>query len=130
MHKFIHTLDTNPKNLYLELEMRREKTGWDELVQRFKVTFTFEHESPSIDVVLQAIQTMILSKEGSMEVVPVCSAHIVTMIVDELLECYNVDKEEHDEEYPINIQVLETEGERVVEGPKLEFVTYTQSIKT
>jgi hypothetical protein len=47
-------------------------TNWDELTQRFKVTFTFEHESPSIDAVLQAIQTKIFSEEGSMEVVPVC----------------------------------------------------------
>jgi hypothetical protein len=52
IHRFIHTLDTIPKNWYLELEMRRETTRWEELVQRFKVMFTFEHESPSIDVVL------------------------------------------------------------------------------
>jgi hypothetical protein len=44
------------KNWYLELEMHRETTRWDELVQRFKVTFTFEHESPSIDAMLQAIR--------------------------------------------------------------------------
>jgi hypothetical protein len=43
------------KNWYLELEMRRETTIWDELVQRFKVTFTFEHESPLMDAVVQAI---------------------------------------------------------------------------
>jgi hypothetical protein len=32
-----------------------------------------------------------------MEVVPVCDAHGVSMTVHELLECYNVSKEEHDE---------------------------------
>jgi hypothetical protein len=42
----------------------------------------------------------IFSEEGMMEVVPVCSAHRAKMIVHELLECYNVAKEEHDEEDP------------------------------
>jgi hypothetical protein len=111
MHIFIHTLDTILKNWYLELEMHRETTRWEELVQRFKVTFTFEHESPSIDAVLQAIRTKIFSEEGSMEVVSVCSAHRANIIVHELLECYNVAKEEHDEEDPRNVQVPETEGE-------------------
>jgi hypothetical protein len=55
--------------------MHRETTNWDELTQRFKVTFTFEHESPSIDAVVQVIQTKIFSEEGPMEVVPVCDAH-------------------------------------------------------
>jgi hypothetical protein len=45
----------NSQELVLELEMRRETRRWEELDHRFKVTFTFEHESPSIDVTLQAI---------------------------------------------------------------------------
>jgi hypothetical protein len=49
-----------------------------------------------------------------MELVPLCSVHKANMIVHELLECYNVAKEEHDEEDPRNVQVHETEGERVV----------------
>jgi hypothetical protein len=51
----IHTLDTIPKNYYLELEMCRETTRWEDLSQRLKVTFTFEHESPSTDAMLHAI---------------------------------------------------------------------------
>jgi hypothetical protein len=53
--QFIHTLDTISKNRYLEMEMCRETTNWDAMTQRFKVTFTIEHEYPSIDAVLQAI---------------------------------------------------------------------------
>jgi hypothetical protein len=55
IHKLIHTLDTISKHWYLELEMHRETTNWDELNQRFKVTFTFEHEYPSTDAELKAI---------------------------------------------------------------------------
>jgi hypothetical protein len=130
MHMFIHTLDTIPKNWYLELEMHRETMNWDQLIQRFKVTFTFEHESPLLDATLQAIRTKIFLEEGPMEVVPMCSAHRASMIVHELLECYNVAKEEQDEEDPRNIQVPETEGERAVEGPELESVVYAQPLKT
>jgi hypothetical protein len=78
-HKFIHTLDTILKNWYLELEMHKETTNWDELVQIFKVTFTFEHESPLMDATLQAIRTKIFAEEGQMEVVPVCNAHRASM---------------------------------------------------
>jgi hypothetical protein len=48
-HRFIHSLDTVPKKSYLELEMHRATKRWEELIQRLKITFTFEHESPSID---------------------------------------------------------------------------------
>jgi hypothetical protein len=105
MHRFIHTLDTIPKNWYLELEMCRETRIWDELVQIFKVKFTFEHVSSLIDVVLQDIQTKIFLVEEMIEVVLVCNAHKASLTVYELLECYNVAKEEHDEEDPKNVQV-------------------------
>jgi hypothetical protein len=54
---------------------------------------------------LQDIQTKILSKEGPMEMVPLCSAHRANITFHGLLECYNVAKEEHDEEDPRNVQV-------------------------
>jgi hypothetical protein len=100
------------------------------MTQRFKVTFIFEHESPSIDVALQVIQIKIFSEEGPMEVVPVYDVHRVAMTIHELLECYNVAKEEHDKEDPRNVKVPEIEGEWVVEGLELESVVYTQPIRT
>jgi hypothetical protein len=45
----------------------------EQLIHRFKIMFTFEHESPSIDAALQEIQTKIFSEEERMEVIPVCS---------------------------------------------------------
>jgi hypothetical protein len=44
-------------------------------------------------------------------VVLVYNAHRDLMIVHELMECYNVSKQEHDEEDLRNVQVPETEGE-------------------
>jgi hypothetical protein len=34
----------------MQMEMQKETTSWGELVQRFKVTFTFEHESTLVDI--------------------------------------------------------------------------------
>jgi hypothetical protein len=51
-HRFIHTLEMIPNNWYLELEMHRDVADWDYMTQRFRVTFTFEHESPLVYVVL------------------------------------------------------------------------------
>jgi hypothetical protein len=87
-------LDTLLKNWYLELEMHRETTNWDQLIQRFKVTSTFELESPLLDATLQAIRSNIFLEERTMEAVPMCRVHRASMIVHELLECYNVAKEE------------------------------------
>jgi hypothetical protein len=47
--------------------MCRETGRWEELAKRFKFTFIFEHEYPSIDAVLQAIRTNIFLEEGHVE---------------------------------------------------------------
>jgi hypothetical protein len=128
-HRFIHTLDTNPKNWYLELEMRREITSWEEMVWIFEVMFTFEHESPSIHTTLHAIRINIFSEVEMMEVVPFCSAHKAKMIVKKLLEFYNVTKEEYENEDPKNVQIHEIEGTCIVERLELASTMYTQPIK-
>jgi len=76
------------------------------------------------------IKHKIFIEEESMEVIFVCDTHNTSMMVQRLLECYNVTHEDHDDEYPYNIQVPETEGEQSVEGPKIESTTYVQPVKT
>jgi hypothetical protein len=73
--------------------MGRETTNWDELTQRFKITFTFENESPLVNATLQAIRNNIFLVEGLMDVVPVCSVYRVFVTFHEILEFYNVAKE-------------------------------------
>jgi hypothetical protein len=51
------------------------------------------------------------------------------MTIHKLLECYNVTKEEHEEEDPGNVQIPETEGARAVEWLELAYAAYTQPIK-
>jgi hypothetical protein len=52
------------------------------------------------------------------------------MTICELLECYNVAKEEYDEADPRNVQIPEIEGKQAIEGSELESAAYTQLIKT
>jgi hypothetical protein len=97
-HLFVHTLDTILKNWYLELEVRRETTDWEELTRNFKVTFSFEDDAPLIDSTLQVIKNNIFSAEDSIELVPVCSAHRYSVTVEEVLHCYNVVEEDQEED--------------------------------
>jgi hypothetical protein len=59
-----------------------------------------------------------------MEFLPLCSAHKAKMTTQNLLECYNVMKEEYNKEDPRNVQILETEGTCTIEGPDLLSTTY------
>jgi hypothetical protein len=74
-HLFVHALDTIPKNWYLELEVCKETTDWEELMHNFKVTFSFENDAPLVDSALQVIKNNFFLVEDSIELVPVCSAH-------------------------------------------------------
>jgi hypothetical protein len=74
MHLFVHTLDTIPKNWYIELEVHRGTTDWEYLTHNFKVTFNFEDDAPSVDTTLQIIKNKIFTSEDSMIPVPLCSA--------------------------------------------------------
>jgi hypothetical protein len=109
--------------------MCRETARWEELTRRFEITFTFEHESPSIYTTLQVIQMKIFSEIEMMEVVPVCNVHKAKMTVHKILECYNITQEENEEEDPRKVQIHETKIAQVVEGPDLASVAYTQPIK-
>jgi hypothetical protein len=69
-------------------------TDWEELIQKFKVTFNFESESPLAEADLQAIRSNFFMEEGQVGIVPTCSAHKEFVIAHELLECYNITEED------------------------------------
>jgi hypothetical protein len=50
-------------------------------------------------------------------------------IVKELLSCYHVQEEAPNEYDPCNIQIIETEGEREVEGPSPKSEEFAAPIK-
>jgi len=65
-HLFVHTLDTTPKNWYLELEVRGGTRDLEEFTRNFKVTFSVENNNLLIDSALQVIKNNIFAIEGSM----------------------------------------------------------------
>jgi hypothetical protein len=99
-HLFVHTLDTIPKNWYIELEVHKETRDWEELTKNFKVTFSFENNNPLIDSALQVIKNNIFASEDLLGSIPLYSVPRVTATVEEVLHCYNVAEEDQDEEDP------------------------------
>jgi hypothetical protein len=117
-HHFIHTLEGIPRNWYTKLELHRGTVNWKDLQQNFVITFAFEHENPEIDTTLKLIKERIFEEP---EVEIVTTYHNQNrQTVRQLLHCYHIAEDDPTEENPCDIQITEVEGEREVEGPKLE----------
>jgi hypothetical protein len=81
------------------------------------ITFSFEHESSKIDTSLKAVRDKIFEEPK----VKIVTTYYSRQIVRQFLYCYNVaEDEDPTEENSHNIQIPEVEGEREVEGPKLD----------
>jgi len=59
---------------------------------------------------VRAFQKLIIQTSCQTYVVILCSAHRASMTVHEILEFYNVGKENHEEEDPRNIKYLKIRG--------------------
>ena len=59
VHEFIHTLETIPKNWYLETKLRHGIMNRADLVDGFVLTFIFENEFLGIDLTLQVVREKI-----------------------------------------------------------------------
>jgi urate oxidase len=68
-HHFIHTLEGIPTNWYVDQELRRGTVEWTTLQQNFIVTFSFEHDNPSMDSTLKQIRAVIFIKEPEVELI-------------------------------------------------------------
>ena len=126
IHLLIHTLDTVPRNWYIETELRRGTITWPVMTDNFLLTFSFEFEYPSIDQALKIIKTKIFEDCT----LPVYSQPDWAIQLEHALECYNFTEElDDDEEDPCNINIPESEGTREVDGPKLDIPAITEPIK-
>jgi hypothetical protein len=127
-HHFIHTLEGVPKNWYVDQKLRRSTTEWTKLQHNFIVTFSFEHENPSINSSLKQIRGVIFIDEPKVELMREYHQQN-RQTIKELLSCYHVEEEAPEEDDPCNINITEFEGEREVEGPSLESEVFTAPIK-
>lgn len=113
-------------NWYLEIALRNGTAKWDVMKETFLLTFSFEDGFECIDEALQEIKAEIfrMPKEPTAWVQLDWSTQL-----HHALECYNVTMEEGEED-PKNNSILESEGLREVEGPKVEVSDITKPLKT
>jgi hypothetical protein len=98
------------------------------LQKNFTVTFSFEHENPSIEVALKRIRGLIFIKEPEIEFITE-EKQRNKQVVKELLSCYHVLEEAPNKDDPRDIQIEEVKGKRDVEGPTIESKVISVPIK-
>ena len=123
VHLFVHTLDTIPKNWYIETELCRGSENWYLMIDGFKLTFGFEFEYPENDDALEMIRTKVF-EDGSF---PLYNQPDQVAQLENALACYNLAVDE--EEDPRNVNILELEGARKVQGPKVEILEKAEKVK-
>jgi hypothetical protein len=113
VHKFINTLDTTPINWYLQAELCLVTTDWEGMTQNFVTTFLFEIQYPTVDQALQIIRQKVFEEAPSLPLEQ--EEDEWTAPFQKLQGYYNINVEEDDD--PRKVNIVETEGQRDIEGP-------------
>jgi hypothetical protein len=125
VHKFINTLDTTPINWYLQAELRLITTNWEGMTQNFVTTFLFEIQYPTVDQVLHIVRQKLFEEAPSLPLEQ--EEDEWTTPLQKLQGCYNINVDEDDD--PRKVNIVETEGQRDIEGLGVELPFIGQPIK-
>ena len=125
VHLFYHTLDIVSMNWYVEIELRHGTCECDILCEGFMMTFNFENGFESIDEALQEVKATIF--RILQDPLDLIQPEWTTQL-SHVLQCYNVTAEEEDEDL-WKINILETEDHCEDEGPHIENLDITTSLK-
>lgn len=87
-HMFVHTLNTIPKNWYIQLEMRRETVSWEALTSNFVHTFSAYEDDLMVETALQ------LEKEKIFEGIEESEGNLPewTQFIEKAMECYKLEE--------------------------------------
>jgi hypothetical protein len=118
-------LDMTPINWYLQVELHLITTDWEGMTQNFVTTFLFESQFPSIDQALPIVRKKLFEEASSLSLEQ--EEDEWTAPLQKLQGCYNINTDEDDD--PRKVKITETEGQRDVEGPRVEFPFIGQPIK-
>ena len=123
VHLFIHTLDTTPRNWYIEMQLRRGTEKLSLLTKSLFLTFSFESEYPQVEDALGVIEMYLCDDYPS----PPTSQLDWVAHMENVMECYNFAIEEDDD--PRNVNIQESEGSRDVHGPVIDIPEVTEKVK-
>jgi hypothetical protein len=123
--KFINTLDTTPINWYLQAELCLITTDWEGMTQNFVITFLFESQYPIVDQALQIVRQKVFEEAPSLPLEQ--EEDEWTTPLQKLQGCYNINADEDDD--PKKVNIIETKGQRDIEGPGVELPFIGQPIK-
>jgi hypothetical protein len=116
VHKFINTLETTPINWYLQEELYLITTDWKGMTQNFVTTFLFESQYPLVYQALQIVRQKLFEDASSLPMEQ--EEDKWTAPLQKLQGCYNINVDEDDD--PRKVNIIEIEGQRDVEGPRVE----------
>jgi hypothetical protein len=95
------------------------------MLQNFVTTFLFESEFPSVDQALNIVRHKLFKESSSLPLEK--EEDEWTTPFQKLQGCYNINADEDDD--PRKVNIVETEGHRDVEGPRVELPFIGQLIK-
>jgi hypothetical protein len=125
VHNFINTLDTMPINWYIQLELHLTTSYWYGMTQKFVAIFLFESQYPSVDQALQVLRKNVFEEEPNLPIEQ--EEDEWTASFQKFQGCYNINADEDDD--PRNVNIVETKGQRDVEGSGVELAFIEQPIK-
>jgi hypothetical protein len=125
VHKFINTLDTTPINWYIQAELRLTTSDWYGMTQNFVDTFLFEIQHPTVDQDLQVFRKKVFEEAPNLPMEQ--EEDEWNAPLQKLQGCYNINVDEDDD--PRNVNIVEMEGKKDVEGPGVELPFIGQPIK-
>jgi hypothetical protein len=108
-HYFIYTLESIPRNWYIELELRGG-LKIERKCSRIVITFAFEQEKPMVDTTLKVVRDRIF-EELEFEIVT-SYQNQNSQTVRQLLHYYHVVEDDLVEEKSCDIHITEVERER------------------
>jgi hypothetical protein len=115
VHKFINALDTTPITRYLQVELHLITADWEGMNQNFVTTLLFDSQYPYVDQELYIVRHIVFEEAS---VPPLEQEEDKwTVPLQKLQGCYNINVDEDDD--PRKVNIIETEGQRDVEGPRV-----------
>jgi hypothetical protein len=95
------------------------------MTQNFVTTFLFESQYPTVDQVLQIVRQKVFEEAPSLPLLQEEDEWMVPL--QKLRGCYNINADEEDD--PRKVNIIETEGQRDIEGQGVELPFIGQLIK-